>query len=166
MNASVRNDTGTLLEINFSKPIQHLSTMLFTANGRYLDSEDGKQLCCWTDNSNPPFRIRMANIRRGQHPPVENEGTFTPLVLGRGKGLTEITHLLIFSDDICGAEFNFHGSRAPQLAFYFALKLKGFCLLFRLASIVRPDSDARLVALNPTFRASLRAFPGNFPRPT
>lgn len=148
VNAGVHFDTGKPLEVSFGKAIKHLTTMPFNSDGRYLDTEDGKQLCCWSDSSQLPFRIRMANIRRGQYPPVENGGTFSPLVLGAGKGLAEITHLIIFPDGICGAEFNFYGPRASQLSFYFALKLKGLCLGFRLASIVRPDLDARLAALD------------------
>jgi hypothetical protein len=148
VNAGVHPDTGTPREIDFHKAIEHLDAMSFSTEGRYLDSEDDKQLCCWTDNLKAPFRIRMANIRRGQYPPVENAGEFSPLVLGAGKGLAEITHLILFPDGFCGAEFNFYGPRASQLSYYFALKLQGFCLGFRLASIIRPDLDARLAALN------------------
>lgn len=79
---------------------------------------------------------------------MENAGAFSPLVLGAGRGLAEITHLILFPDGICGAEFNFYGPRASQLPFYFALKLPGYCPAFRLASIVRPDLEARLAAIS------------------
>jgi hypothetical protein len=148
VNAGVHFDTGEPLEVDFRQAIQHLSKMPFTANGRYLDTDDGKQLCCWSDSSRAPYHLRLANIRRGQYPPVENAGTFSPLVLGAGRGLAEITHLVLFPDGICGAEFNFYGPRASQLPFYFALKLQGSCPGFRLASIVRPDLEARLAALS------------------
>jgi len=148
VNAGVNPDTGEPRQINFHPSVQHLNGLPFTSDGRYLDTSDGKQLCCWPDNSQLPFRFRLANIRRGQHPPVENEGTFSPLVLGAGRGLAEITHLILFPDGICGAEFNFYGPRASQLSFYFALKLKNLCSGFRLASIARPDLEARLASLN------------------
>lgn len=148
VNAGVHFDTGEPLEVDFRQAIKHLSTMPFTSDGRYLDTEDGKQLCCWPDSSRAPYHIRLANIRRGQYPPVENAGAFSPLVLGAGRGLAEITHLILFPDGICGAEFNFYGPRASQLPFYFALKLHGCCPAFRLASIVRPDLEARLAAIS------------------
>lgn len=148
VNAGVEIDTGQLKKVNFGPAIQHLANLPFTPDGRYLNTDDGKQLCCWPDNAQLPYRLRLANIRRDQHPPVENEGVFSPLILGSGKGLAEITHLVLFPSGVCGAEFNFYGPRASQLSFYFALKLKDLCPGFRLASLVRPDLEARLAALN------------------
>ena len=147
VNAGVHHDTGEPRNVSFGKAIQHLAGMPFTPDGRYLDTDDGKQLCCWPDSLENPYRVRLANIRRGQHPPVENEGKFSPLVLGDGKGLAEITHLILFPDGVCGSEFNFYGPRASQLSYYFALKLKELCPGFRLVSIVRPDLEARLASL-------------------
>ena len=87
VNAGVETDTGEPRKVNFGPAIKHLTGLPFTTDGRYLDTDDGKQLCCWPDNLQLPYRLRLANIRRGQHPPVENEGTFSPLVLGAGRGL-------------------------------------------------------------------------------
>ena len=121
VNAGTNPDTGEPRELNLGPPIRHLATLPFSSEGRYLDGDDGKQLCCWPDTQSFPYRIRLANIRRGQHPPVENAGTFSPLVLGAGRGLAEITHLVLFPGRVCGAEFNFYGPRATQLSYYFAL---------------------------------------------
>jgi hypothetical protein len=148
VNAGVHPDTGDPREINFGPILRHLHQLPFTSEGRYLDLEGGKQLCCWVESLEPPFRLRLANIRRGQYPPVENAGNFSPLILGAGRGLAEITHLTIFSDGICGAEFNFYGPRASQLPFYCALKLKDKCPGFRLNSVVRPDLETRLAAMS------------------
>jgi len=147
VNAGVSPDTGQPVKLNFSPAVQHLATLPFTSDGRYLATEDGKELCCWPDSLQTPFRFRLANIRRGQHPPVESEGNFSPLILGAGRGLAEITHLVLFADGTCGAEFNFYGPRASQLSFYFALKLNALCQGFRLAVIMRPDLEARLAAI-------------------
>jgi hypothetical protein len=137
-------DTGEPRLLNFGPALRHLEKMPFSLDGRYLRPSDGKELCCWADSTRSPYRLRLANIRRGQHPPVENAGNFSPLVLGSGSGLAEITHFVLFQDGICGAEFNFYGPRASQLGFYFALKLKDLVSGFRLAFIVRPDLEARL----------------------
>ena len=147
VDAGANPDTGEPRKVNFGPAIAHLSKLAFTSEGRYLDTDEGKQLCCWVDTLQSPYRLRLANIRRGQHPPVENEGEFSPLVLGAGRGLAEITHLILFPDGICGAEFNFYGPRPTQLSFYFALKLNELCPGFRLASIARPDLQSRLDAL-------------------
>lgn len=147
VNAGNNADTGEPIKVNFGPSINHLNTLPFTAEGRYLTSSDGKEMCCWVDTLQAPYRVRLANIRRGQHPPVESEGSFSPLLLGKGRGLAEITHFVLFPGGVCGAEFNFYGPRASQLPFYFALKLKELCPGFRLNSIARPDLKARLAAL-------------------
>ena len=69
-------------------------------------------------------------------------------MLPGGQGLAEITHASLFSDGICGAEFNFFGPRVTQLPFYFAMKLKDVCPSFRFASVARPDLEARLSSLS------------------
>ena len=148
INAGVNPDTGEPRTVNFGPAVQHLDGLPFSPEGRYLDSDDGKQLCCWIENQQLPYRIKLANIRRGQHPPVEDGGNFSPLVLGRGQGLAEITHLVLFPDGVCGAEFNFYGPRATQLSYYFVMKMGNMLPSFRLASIARPDLEARLAALN------------------
>ena len=111
VNAGVNTDTGEPCKIIFGPAIRELNKLPFTTDGRYLDTDEGKQLCCWPDRVELPYRLRLANIRRGQYPPVENEGSFSPLVLGSGRGLAEITHMVLFPGGICGAEFNFYGPR-------------------------------------------------------
>jgi len=147
VDAGINPDTGKPLEINFGPSVRHLEGLPFTPEGRYLDSDDGKQMCCWCDTAQLPYRLRLANIRRGQHPPVENGGTFSPLILRAGHGLAELTHVVLFNGGVCGAEFNFYGPRATQLSYYFGVKLRGICPLFRLRSIARPDLEARLASL-------------------
>ena len=157
VNAGVQADTGEPKNLNFQPVIQQLNSMPFDAGaGRYLDSEDGRQLCCWSESSSYPFRIQMAYIRRGQHPPLESLGKLSPLNLPSGQGLAEITHLVVFKDGICGAEFNFYGPRASQLPYYFALKLSEICPAFRLATLLRPNLAARLAALSDITLLSLK----------
>lgn len=148
VNAGVHSDTGTPREVDFGPTVRRVRELPFTTDGRYLDTAEGKQICCWPDTSQPPYRIRLANIRRGQYPPVENAGEFSPLVLGAGRGLAEITHLVLFPGGYCGAEFNFYGPRAFQLPIYFALKVQGSLPPFRLNPVVRPDLEKRLKELS------------------
>lgn len=140
-------ETGELRQVNFGPALKHINGLPFSDAGRYLTTEDGKQLCCWVDNPRYPYRLRLANIRRSQHPPVESEGALTALILGRGKGLAELTHAVIFPDGICGAEFNFYGPRASALPFYFSIKATGILPSFRLNPLVRPDLQARLAKI-------------------
>lgn len=151
VDAGVATDTGQPKVLNFGPAIRHVGKMPFSDDGRYLKSSSAnseKELCCWPDSTRLPYRVRLANIRRGQHPPIENGGNFSPLILGAGGGLAEISHFVLFADGVCGAEFNFYGPRASQLPFYLAVKAPGLLPSFKLASIVRPDLQARLAALN------------------
>ena len=147
LDAGVETDTGKPKSINLGPAIRHLGKMPFSVEGRYLRFEDGKELCCWVDSEQVPYRLRLANIRRDQHPPIENAGDLTQLILGVGGGLAEITHFVLFADGTCGVESNFYGPRASQLSIYFALKLKELAPGFYLRSIARPDLQARLAAL-------------------
>lgn len=145
INAGIDPATNQPRVVNFHQPFTHLETLKFDENGRYLKtSEDDKELCAWIDDKSLPIRIRLAYIRRGAHPPIEHGGELSPLVLADGRGLAEMTHMMIFPDNICAAEFNFYGPRASQLAFYCALKLNNICPAFKLNPLVRPDLQARL----------------------
>jgi hypothetical protein len=147
INAGSDPATGAPRIVNFRQPLIQLETLPFNEDGRYLKtSDDDKQLCVWSDGEkNLPIRLRVAYIRRGAHPPIEHEGEFSPLVLPAGRGLAEVTHVMIFPDNICAAEFNFYGPRASQLAFYCGLKVKNdLCPPFKLNPLVRPDLQARL----------------------
>ncbi|HEX4066720.1 MAG TPA: hypothetical protein VHZ09_11915 [Acidobacteriaceae bacterium] len=149
VNAGIHPDTGEPKKVNFANALSQLGAMPFSEadDGRYLATNDDKQLCCWVDNLASPVRLRLVAIRRNQHPPIENAGAFTALVLPAGCGLADITHLVLFPDGICGAEFNFYGPRASALSYYSAIKLKSWCPPFRLNPLVRPDLAAKLAAM-------------------
>jgi len=147
IDAGVHPDTGLPRKISFGPVFTQLEAMKFDTSGRYLQTQDGKQLCCWAEKVGNTYQLRLAHIRRGQHPPVENNGKLSPLVLASGDGLAEITHLTLFPEGICGAEFNFYGPRPSQLPFYCALKLESWCPAFRLNSLIRPDLMTRLDAI-------------------
>lgn len=146
INAGIDPATNQPRVVNFRQPFTELETLKFDENGRYLKtSDDDKQLCVWIENKDLPIRIRLGHIRRGAHPPIEHGGELSPLILPAGRGLAEMTHMMIFPNNICAAEFNFYGPRASQLAFYCGVKLNGnICPSFKLNSLVRPDLQARL----------------------
>ena len=158
IDAGVHPDTGQPRQIRFGHVVTQLAALPFRAgtNGRYLDG-DGKQTCLWADNNESPYRIKLAHIRRSQHPPVEIHGNFTKLELERGGGLAEITHLVIFPRGIVGAEFNFYGPRASQLSVYIGSKLAGIVPTFRLLPLVRPDLEQALAALDDITLLDLKA---------
>ncbi len=149
IDAGFHPDTGNPRVVRFGHAITQLNALPFASgtNGRYLDGS-GKQICLWADKNDSPFHLKLANIRRTQHPPVENAGTFSKLEIARGGGLAEITHMVIFPNRICGAEFNFYGPRASQLPVYAATKLAGTVPPFRLNSLMRPDLEQRLADIN------------------
>lgn len=126
-----------------------IGALPFSPEGRYLraEQEDGRDLCLWIDRSTFPFRLRLANIRRGDFPPVEKDGELSPLLLQGGGGLAEQTHFVIFANGIVGCEYSHFGPRHNALGYYVKLKADGLCLPFRLNVLVRRDIERQLASL-------------------
>lgn len=138
-------ESGRPKTVDLSHALAHINTLNFSPDGRYLsNSLDDRDLCCWLDTSESPFHVRLANIRRGDFPPMEKGGELTPLLLQEGSGLAEQTHFVIFANGIVGCEYSHFGPRHSSLGYYLQSKAGQFIPPFRLTALVRRDIQEQL----------------------
>src|ERR1700712_2633790 len=84
------DESGAPKTINFGPALSFIDKLPFGPDGRYLAAtKDEKELCCWIERAQSPYRFKLAFIRRSEHPPVEQDGQLSPLVLGGKQGLAE-----------------------------------------------------------------------------
>jgi hypothetical protein len=85
----------------------------------YLDEGepgDEQHLCAVVDRADAPQRIRFYRVRRRNLPETEAGGVFEALTLGERSGLAESIHLVLFDDNVIGAEYNHYGPRTSTFA--------------------------------------------------
>jgi hypothetical protein len=78
--------------------------------------EDEQRLCAVVDDVGEPQRLRFYRVRRRNLPETEVEGDFAALELDERRGLAESIHVVLFSDNVVGSEYNHYGPRASTLA--------------------------------------------------
>jgi hypothetical protein len=138
-------ENGRPRTVDLTLALTYINTLSFSPEGRYLsNSLDDRDLCCWLDKSATPFHLRVANIRRGDFPPMEKGGELTPLLLQEGGGLAEQTHFVIFANGIVGCEYSHFGPRHSSLGYYLQSKAGEFTPAFRLSALVRRDIQDQL----------------------
>lgn len=112
------DDAGRPLTGSLDAALNRLSKLGFTDGGRYLRQPDGNVYCAWVDSQKSPRKLRFATIRHVGLPLVETSGVLKDLPISSQEGLYDPVHVVIFSDDIVGVEFNFYGPRAGRLPYY------------------------------------------------
>ena len=116
------------------KAAELIGQLGFLDRSRYLELEDGNDLCVWPVT---PVRLRMGVVRRSGLPRLEESGNISPLPIAENQGLLEEIHVVFFPNNIVGAEFNFYGPRVSRLATYLREKFPnelppvGFEMLLR-----------------------------------
>lgn len=128
--------------------LNHIESLPFTPDGRYLAVFDGNSLCCWVDNHNSPQKLRIANVRRNGLPQIESAGNLSPLNLPATSGLGEEVHVMFFPGGIVGSEFNFYGPRISRLASYLFVKGNGTCQQISFEPLLRRDVSIQLDRLS------------------
>jgi len=118
--------SGRPLPFNPAAALRHINGLPFSNPGRYL-TEGDTALCCWVDRPNPHQRFRLGQIRRSGLPQVEQGGALTDLTIPANSGLAESIHVVVFPDNIVGADFNFYGPRMSRLSLYLHAKAGGHC---------------------------------------
>ena len=123
--------------------LRHINQLGFSAEGRYLDNGD-TTLCCWVHRTGPPQQFRLGHIRRTGLPLVEDRGRLADLEIPDNSGLVEVTHIVVFEDNIIGADFNFYGPRVGRLGQYLRAKCLGLCGPVAFEPLLRRDVEAAL----------------------
>jgi len=119
-----QNDAGEPLTFSARDSLATLHELVEQGD-RYASPPDGRVFSCWVDALNAPQRVRMATIRRSELPEVEDGGLLSPLNIPATSGLAEHVHLVFFTNQILGADFNFFGPRPSRFAWYHNEKTRG-----------------------------------------
>jgi hypothetical protein len=130
---------GSRLQFNPTPVLRHLERLPFANDGRYWDTGDRHDTCCWIDSVIPRGRVRFGNVRRSGLPQVERRGEIESLEIPVAAGLLEKVHVVFFPNQIVGSEFNFYGPRLPRLGRYFAAKASDVCPPVTFEPLLRQD---------------------------
>lgn len=137
------DEDGSPTPFDPTTALRHINQLGFSAEGRYLDTGD-TTLCCWVHRTGPPHQFRLGHIRRTGLPLVEEGGRLADLQIPDDSGLVEVTHIVVFEDNIVGADFNFYGPRLGRLGWYLSAKCRGLCDPVSFEPLVRRDVEAAL----------------------
>ncbi|HEV8264492.1 MAG TPA: hypothetical protein VGQ06_06045 [Gemmatimonadales bacterium] len=134
-----QDDGARPLPFNPRTVLQHIDSLAWNEDGRYMFDAEDNALCCWVDRSAAPQRLRFGISRRSGLPLLEQRGRVGPLNISAAAGLAELVHVVFFPDNIVGSEFNFYGPRVPRLRFYFEEKARQVCPPVAFEPLLRQD---------------------------
>jgi len=123
--------------------LDEIEVLDWNLNGRYMETADGNSVCMWCDLKRPQIRLKLGTRRTTGLPDVETQGKLSPLSIAPDSGLSELTHMIIFPDNVVGAEFNFFGPRAQRLTHYLDMKTKN-TIPTRLQILLQRDIEERI----------------------
>ena len=116
-----------LKPLNFdpTATLDHIDTLNFDENGRYLVDLNGDAFVCWPGPPGPPWRFIFGKSRRYNLPQQELGGKRKPLGLPATAGLCEVSHMIWFPGNILGVERNFYSGTPANLHSYLSKKADG-----------------------------------------
>ena len=134
--------------------------------GRYLVNDDGNAIVVWPEVSERAIGLRFCQIRRTGLPQLEEAGQITDLELAASAGLCEPMHVVFFSDNIVGIEYNHFGPRLSRLGYYLRVKSRNAVPMVHFQPLLRGDvagqldrlAEIKLLALRvrPSYQDTLR----------
>lgn len=128
--------------------------------GRYLSADDGGNvLCSWQGQLAALPSLRFCVIRRTGLPQLERGGAVSDLNIANDEGLLEPVHVVFFSDNIVGADFNFYGPRVSRLGHYLHIKSSKAVPLAVFDPLLRQDVAKELDHLTEIRLFDLRVRP-------
>lgn len=125
--------------------LSEISQLPFTSDGRYLREDADIDVCAWPDGvSSSPYQVRLASIRRGDLPRLEQDGQLRELPIPSDAGLAEEVHYVFFPHNIVGALFNFYGPRPTKIVEYIAKRCSPPHNQLELDPLLRQDATQRI----------------------
>lgn len=116
------DDGGRPLSFDPVPALKVISGLPFADNakGRYLVDDEGNAVCAFPGPNTQS--LRFCQIRRSGLPQLEQAGNVSDLNIADNAGLLEAVHVMFFSDNIVGVDFNFYGPRLSRLGYYLHTK--------------------------------------------
>ena len=114
------DESGEPLPFDPSPALNRIANLSFSNDdaGRYEFDTDGNALCLLDHRRDRNLLVRFCRVRRTGLPQLEQAGQISDLDLDSDSGLLETIHVVFFSDNIVGAEYNHFGPRLSRLGIY------------------------------------------------
>ena len=109
--------------IDYNDILEEIYALPFSNDddGRYLFDDEGNALCAIDARISRPALI-FSRVRRTGLPLLEDRGRMNELDLDATTGLLEPIHVMMFPDNVVGAEYNHYGPRITSLGQYLSDK--------------------------------------------
>ena len=140
------DDAGRPLAFDPRPALNVIDQIPFTNDdtGRYVFENDGNAVCVLTQRIDPNPQLRYCRIRRTGLPQLEQAGQVTDLNLAPDSGLLEAIHVVFFSNNIVGAEYNHFGPRLSRLGGYLTDKSNQAVCKATFNALLRRDAIEQL----------------------
>lgn len=144
------DEGGRPLTFDPTPALDAIYSLPFTddAHGRYEFDTDGNALSVRRYHSSSNVTLQFGRVRRNGLPQLEQAGNISDLVLAADEGLLEATHIVFFSDNIVGAEYNHFGPRVSRLGSFLHEKSDGAVPRAIFRPILRGDAAKQLDRLS------------------
>ena len=121
-----RDDDGNQIPFDPSPALDVIASLPFTNDdaGRYQFDAEGNALSVRRHSKGSNETLQFGRVRRNGLPQVEQAGNVSDLVLDADTGLLESIHVVFFSNNIVGAEYNHFGPRVSRLGNFLHEKSK------------------------------------------
>ena len=162
------DNSGKPLVFEPDLALQAIEKLPFTEGigGRYGQYTDENVVCLLPTTAGSSEMSRFCLIRRSGLPQVEKSGNFKDLDIEPDAGLSEPIHIVFFTNNIVGAEYNHHGPRISRLGEYLYTKSNKIIQKARFLPLLRQDiaeqldnlTEMRLFELkvHPSYTAAIR----------
>ena len=119
--ADIGNDeSGTPLPFDPLPALNEIEILPFVegVGGRYEPELDGDLSCLFRESGYTNTALRFCRVRRNGLPQLERAGEISELFIPVDTGLLEPIHVVFFSRNVVGIEYNHFGPRPSRLSAY------------------------------------------------
>ena len=155
------DENGEPLNFDPSPALNVISALPFTNDdtGRYDFDADGNAVCLMSYSPGQVKNLQFSRIRRTGLPQLEEAGRITDLNVPPDAGLLETAHIVFFSNNIVGIEYNHFGPRISRLGSYIAQKSNGTLPVIQFRPIFRSDVAGQLDRLEEIRELDISVYP-------
>lgn len=124
---SGREKDRTQRQFDPNPALEHITHLGWDYEGQYLSDGDYRRVYILVDRMYWPYRIRLIRTREQALPMLERHGKLSPLEIAEDEGVADSCHMVVFEDNVVGAECNYYAPRASKLAVYLPAKARDHC---------------------------------------
>ena len=155
------DENGDPMNFDPAPALNVISGLPFTNDdtGRYDSDADGNAVCLMSYFPGQVKNLQFSRVRRTGLPQLEEAGRITDLNVPPDAGLLETAHIVFFSNNIVGIEYNHFGPRISRLGSYIAQKSNGISPIIQFRPIFRSDVAGQLDRLEEIRELDISVYP-------